>query len=530
MMPQATAMKRFPMSLLVAALLAACAQQSPAPPPPAAAATGLAGNSEVAAAHGAAIAWRLGNVDAALKEAAATNKPVLLYWGAVWCPPCHQLKAYVFNRPDFIERTRSFVPVYLDGDDAGAQKWGDEFKITGYPTMVVLSPKRAEIARINSGMDLTQYANVLDNALADVQPVEAVLAVAGKRALKDGECHRLAYNGWVLDDATAAVDAERIGQLQQAAKACPAKLAIERIRLQLYAIYFAERSGKPVASALVAPVNQLLADSASAADQLDVLRMLGNEFMKAVGKPGSAEAIAFNARFARAMDIATTHPRYTLSDHLVAVGNKLAVAKALTGKLDPALVASARKTLDEVLATRTSNYDRLTVINAALGVFDELGANAEAYTLVQGELARSDTPYYYQADLADLAEELGKKDEALAWSAKAYDGSRGAATRFQWGKLYLNALLRLKSNDTVLIRDTGIKVLAELDGTDRIYRRAAQRLAALDGELRKWARDKPAERQPVLRDLRAQLSGTCAKIPSGEAARRSCDAFLKGAS
>ena len=29
----------------------------------------------------------------------ASNKPVLLYWGAQWCPPCKQLKSAVFNRP-----------------------------------------------------------------------------------------------------------------------------------------------------------------------------------------------------------------------------------------------------------------------------------------------------------------------------------------------------------------------------------------------------------------------------------------------
>jgi len=522
--------KNFALPLLGIVLLSACApRQASQAPAPAAAASHAAGSepAQVAAVAGESIAWRKGDIQAAFKEALATHKPVLLYWGAVWCPPCHQLKAYVFSRPDFIEKAKAFVPVYLDGDEAGAQKWAEEFKVTGYPTVVVLSPERAELARINSGMDLTQYANVLDNVLADVQPVEAVLVAAGKRALTDGECRRLAYNGWVLDDTTAAEDARRMTQLQQAAQACPAKLAIGRIRLQLYAVYFAEKTGKPVPATLVAPVDQLLADSASAADQLDVLRMLGNQFMRAVGPPGSPAALAFNARFARAMDLATTHPRYTLPDHLVAVGNKLAVAKALTGKLDPQLAAAARRILDETLATKTNDYERLTIINAALGVFDELGANAEAYAYLQGELARSDTPYYYQADLADLAEELGRKDEAIGWSARSYAGARGAATRFQWGKNYLAQLLRLQPGDTQLIRATGLQVLGELDGTDRIYRRAAQRLAALDGELRKWASADAAQRRPVLKDLRAQLAPTCAKIPAAEPARSSCDAFLK---
>jgi len=75
------------------------------------------------------IAWRTGDVDAAFAEAKASNKPVFLYWGAKWCPPCNQVKATLFNRMDFIERSRAFVPVYIDGDSPGAQKLGTRFKV-----------------------------------------------------------------------------------------------------------------------------------------------------------------------------------------------------------------------------------------------------------------------------------------------------------------------------------------------------------------------------------------------------------------
>src|SRR5437762_9685551 len=69
-----------------------------------------------APAEAAGIAWYEGNVDAAFKDAKASNKPVLLYWGAEWCPPCKQLKSAVFTRPDFIEKSKLFVAVHLDGD------------------------------------------------------------------------------------------------------------------------------------------------------------------------------------------------------------------------------------------------------------------------------------------------------------------------------------------------------------------------------------------------------------------------------
>jgi thiol-disulfide isomerase/thioredoxin len=511
------------MALLPLASLLACTQQAPTPAP---AVPTAAASTSGAHGDGSGIAWYAGDVDSAFKTAAAEKKPVLLYWGASWCPPCHLLKATVFSRADFIEKSKLFVPVYLDGDDPGAQKWGEVFKVTGYPTLVVLSADRQEIMRIAGGMDLTLYATVLDNALADVQPVEAVLAASAKRALNESECRRLAFNAWALEETSKDQSAVRQAALQRAAQQCPATLANERLRLAVVAAYYAEQAGKGVPRTLITPVEQLLSDTAMAADNYDVLTLLGDDFFKVVGAPGSAPALAMNARYAAAMDAAAIHPRYTDADHLYAAANKLAAGKALTGKIDPALATSSRHALDTALARKVSPYERSSILNAAMPMFDMLGANAEAYTLLQAELSSAVAPYYYQADLAALAEELGKKDEAIAWSEKAYAGSRGAATRFQWGRLYLNTLLRLKSDDTTLIRATGIKVLAELDGNDRIYRRASQRLAALDGDLKKWAAGNSAQRTPVLRDLRLRMSDTCAKIPANEPARASCSAFL----
>ena len=79
------------------------------------------------------IAWLSAAADAdierAFAQAKSESKPVLVYWGASWCPPCNQLKATLFNRQDFIERSRSFVAVAIDGDLPGAQKLGTRFKV-----------------------------------------------------------------------------------------------------------------------------------------------------------------------------------------------------------------------------------------------------------------------------------------------------------------------------------------------------------------------------------------------------------------
>jgi len=107
-----------------------------------------------------------------------SHRPVLLFWGAQWCPFRHTLKATVFRRSDFIAETRLFVPVYLDGDDPGAQQWGERFGVRGYPTLVLLDSEQHEIMRLGAGRDVSQYAAVLGLALEQLQPIDVLLRSA----------------------------------------------------------------------------------------------------------------------------------------------------------------------------------------------------------------------------------------------------------------------------------------------------------------------------------------------------------------
>jgi len=518
----------------MAFIAAGCTQHTATPPVP----------SVQAAAAGAepAIAWYAGSVQSAFAAARAQHKPVFLYWGAKWCPPCHELKATVFSQPRFIEKLKLFIPVYLDGDDPGAQKWGDHFGVSGYPTVLVLNADQAELARISGGMDLSQYAQALDLVLGDVRPVSSILEVlrsGSTRPLDRDDCRRLAYYGWDLTDELDSHYAALSQTLSAAAARCSAAEPTDRTRLIVTAAWLAAdgesdalSAGKPPGERLVrliAQVGGILADRALAGSVADALQGLGESFFKAVLRATPNEAPLWNSRYAAVMDAAAQDPRFSAADHLYCLYAKLTAAKALdpAHTLPAALATQARERIDAALAQRLDEHTRASVVNAAENILDVLGDDDRAYAVIREQMAQSKSPYYYMLDLASLDEKHGHIDSATAWLARAYAESEGEATRFQWGSEYLLGLIRMKPADDAAIQAAGIAVLGELAGPDRLYRRTRIRLERLDRALTRW--NAQGAHAATIATLRHRMDGICGQIPPDDPAHATCRGFLAGA-
>ena len=522
---------------LVAVLMAGCSRQAAAP------GSGAMGSGPASAPVAAAapepvdrIEWYAGSVESAFEKAKADNKPVFLYWGAGWCPPCHELQASVFSRPDFAEKLKLFIPVHLDGDDPGAQKWGDAFGVSGYPTVLVLKADRTELARISGGLDLSQYAEVLDVVLGDVRPISAVLASVRQGATTKDDCHRLAYYEWSATDEVKTQAGALAEALVRAGEGCGEDGGADRIRLNVMAADLAARAQADALKAGAAPdallaqqvrrLDELLQDPAFSLKAADVLGGLPESFFEAVVKVQPDRAQAWRGRYATTMESAAQDARFSVADHLYMLYAKLRAERALDPqrRLSPDVVGDVQKRIEATLARPLDEHTRSSAVNAALNIEDLLGDDDRAYAIVQSQMARSKSPWYYMLDLADLDEKHGKVDSAVGWLAKAYAQAEGPATRFQWGTEYVLGLVRMKPADDARIREAGLSVLGELDGPDRIYRRTRVRLEKLDQALAGWNHG-GAHAQAVAA-LRTRMQGICDRLPAGDPARGACTGFL----
>ncbi len=487
------------LAIALAASVAACQQPAPAP-----------------TARTQAIAWREGDVDDAFAEARESGKPVLLYWGAKWCPPCNQMKTTLFQDPAFIAQTRNFVPVHLDGDTAGAQRWGERFNITGYPTVIVLRPDGSEVTRL-SGV-ATGLPDVLRVAASRTTSIDALLdkVETNASALSPDEWQLMAGFDWLNDprlDHARAVNL--LDKLTAAAPEGPYKR-----RFALLALIGGTDKGPDGTYALTpaqtAQLEQvlpaILASPAEVAASRDDLSYSIPDLIVALP---DTRRTTLGASLTKALDTVYGDAGLPIPDRLATVNADIVLAKADGGKVSRAVLAKVRTRVAWADGAATEAMVRQSVISNAADLLHDAGDDAGAKTLLNAELKRSAAPYYYMLDLASIAEDEKDGPAAIGWARKAYETSEGPATRVQWAIEYSKTVLRQAPGDKAAVEASAQAVIDELgQNSGSYYQRTRLKVAAWGRLVHAWS--DAHDGNTVFARLDARMAGVCAK--EGEAA------------
>ena len=389
-------------------------------------------------------AWFAGSVAAAFDEAAARNKLVFLYWGAVWCPPCNELKANVFTHPEFPRLMQNVIPVYLDGDSVEAQTWGDTLGITGYPTMLVLDAHRQELLRVNSSLSFAEFSDIIHPLTSLSQTFDKVVTQVEQGRANPEDWRLLAYADWEQLPAKSWPMSRRITALKLFSEQIPQHLVTEKALLAAQWLGFVANAAED--SAIRKQWSVLARQAPSALDAVfaSPLTMVATRsFINNQVEP----IVDWLYPEAQGVDYQGLRSRWILAakqieqDAHVSIDNKLwAVYPGLAfyrrehpkGQVPLELKQRIQAAVRRADDLATNAYARHAVISGAASLLRLVDDPDGARALLTLEAAKSDTPWYYYSSLAGLAQEQKQPQEAKKWLQKARQSAQGRATRIQW--------------------------------------------------------------------------------------------------
>ena len=125
----------------------------------------------------AQVEFENGSLKEAIAKAKADNKLIMVMGSATWWGPCKGLERNVFptsEAGDFLNSKFIVKKYNLDKNDP--DKIVETYKISGYPTFIILDGDGKEIARmVGAPAETTKFIEAIKNTLAKAKkPIEVV--------------------------------------------------------------------------------------------------------------------------------------------------------------------------------------------------------------------------------------------------------------------------------------------------------------------------------------------------------------------
>jgi len=125
-----------------------------------------------------AVRWRA--LAAGEAESKKAGKPVLYFFTADWCAPCHVLVDQVFaDEKAAAAIEKRYVPVVLEdrqreegSNAAGMEKLARRFDVQGFPTLVVARPGAGKSLRLAGWVGRKRTLDFIDGAAGRLSEME----------------------------------------------------------------------------------------------------------------------------------------------------------------------------------------------------------------------------------------------------------------------------------------------------------------------------------------------------------------------
>jgi protein disulfide-isomerase len=436
--------------------------------------TGSTASAGEHAVAGSLIPWHKGSVESAFEVAKKSHKPLFLYWGAVWCPPCNEIKSQLFSKPQFSQLMDQVVPVYLDGDSSAAQIWGEKLKISGYPTLLLLTSQGQEVLRFNETANFLEFQSSFENALQSLKPFSDTF----QRVLQSSKAHPASLADWKMvaqfnwEDPSVDLgltDSERLFAQMKLFREIPKELLAERALIAGSLLEFASHQNPKESAPEVKNLIQYI--KANPKEYLDALFLNSKTILSARRFLiySTKEILEFVAPESQNQEnllhqqkLATTWQNALESIHRssqVSADTKLSSLIAMIAlepilykptsskpnsskptsetespevKPTPALLARVKKEVHGALSQKRSSFERHTLVTTAAYLLQKAGEVNEARELLKKELKTSIAPWYLESSLAALEEDAKNVPESLRWSEESLKQVPGTSSKLQW--------------------------------------------------------------------------------------------------
>ncbi len=483
------------------------------------------------------IQWVDKKMNDAVKLATSQKKPLFVYWGAVWCPPCNVLKSTVFKNKDFIKSTNKYVSVYLDGDTEDAQSWGEKLKVRGYPTLMVLTPKLKEVVRLNSSGDALEMAKTLDVAYQQNTPTLMILESLLKKnklsASNEKDLLTLKNHSWWQDtkvNKDKSLYSEKLFQLDKLMDNSLTEVKsfffMTALSLKLSGLKEKESISKTLKNKYKSRVTSVLKDKNLILKNLESIFYSSDSFFKHLTSDKS-DKNNFVKLYLSQIDKLRNNKSFSMEQTIESYSPLIGVLedKNSVYKITNLEKNKIKNEFLKILKTEKDSKKRVNIISTTGYLFYKLGFISEAEKILKSELNTAINPYYVMSTLGYFEKEKGNKKEALSWYKKAYENVDGPASKLQWHGKYIRTLIKLSPTSTATIKSQlSVLYSNNIKMSDAFMGRNLRVLQSIKKDLLKWS--KKEKQKTLLNDIITLGKGRCKNHNFGDFYKKSCTNYF----